>query len=169
MNVIALAGFKHVGKSYYGNYFSQKFNIEFIDLDWMLEKKFGMPVKKIYQELGKELFHEQELLVLKTLDFSSKLILALGGATLFHKQTLEFLKSHCEILHLEHNFKTLKDRIFSSANLWAALDPEDLEGSFLAIYLDRIAYLRALELKTFFLEEPQEIQLLEEHVRKFFW
>ena len=169
MNVIAFAGFKHVGKTYWGQILSESYKIPFIDLDWLLEQQFNMPIKEVYKSLGRERFHDAELDILKHLDFSSKAILSLGGSTLLNKQSLELLNQNAKVLHLEDNFETLKERILRAPSLWAALDPCDLDGSFLALYLDRMAYLRSLGLKTFNLDNPNGIQQLEEYVEKFFW
>lgn len=167
MKVICFAGFKHVGKSYYGSKIAQKFGLNFMDLDKMLEKKHQRTISEVYKMYGAHGFHQKEFEAIQSLDFQSPMIIALGGATLLNQNSLAFLSSKSHIIHLECSFEEIKKRIFEAKYLWTALDPLDKEGSLKTLYEKRMQYYRSLQLPTFNLVDNQAIIKLEDYVRQF--
>jgi shikimate kinase len=169
LKILCFAGFKHVGKTYLGQKMAEKYDVCFIDLDKKLEDICSMPVGDVYKRLGKEKFHQMEFDILKNLDFTRPSIISLGGATLLNEASFHFLKAHTEILLLESSLENIKARILRSKNLWAALDPSEIEGSLKKLFIDRTKYYKKLGLLTFNVDDEKEITRLGTYVGKFFW
>lgn len=167
MNVICFAGFKHVGKSYFGSKIAQKLGLNFIDLDILLEKEHQRPISEVFKMYGEQGFHQKELEAIRGLDFTSPMIIALGGATLLNQNTLAFLSSKTHIILLEGCFEEIKKRIFEAKHLWSALDPIDKEASLKTLYDKRMQYYRSLQLPTFNLNDEKEVLKLEDYVWQF--
>lgn len=168
MNVICFCGFKHVGKSYFGSKIAQKFGLNFIDLDRMLEKEHQRPITEIYKMYGPQGFHQKEFETIQSLDFKSPMLIALGGATLLNQNALAYLRSRSQIIHLECDFEIIKKRIFEAQYLWAALDPLDKEGCLKTLYQDRMKFFKLLQLPTFDVIDDKEIAKLEDYVWQYF-
>ena len=60
---LVFLGMMGSGKSSVGSIVSKKLNIDFIDVDQLIEKKTGMTISKIFQTEGEEYFREIEFLI----------------------------------------------------------------------------------------------------------
>jgi shikimate kinase len=111
---LVFLGMMGSGKSSIGSIISKKLNIDFIDIDYEIEKKIGMTVSQIFENEGEEHFRKiEEMLTLKLLN-KSKIVISLGGgAFLNNKIRKEILENHISFW-LNWDIKTLISRIKDS-------------------------------------------------------
>tara|TARA_B100000029_G_scaffold427734_1_gene437267 strand:+ start:4191 stop:4703 length:513 start_codon:yes stop_codon:yes gene_type:complete len=108
---LVFLGMMGSGKSSIGLIVSKKLNIEFIDIDYEIEKKLGMKISKIFENKGEKYFREiEEEITLKILKNKKKVVSLGGGAFLNKKINKEILDNHISFW-LNWDNKTLVNRI----------------------------------------------------------
>ena len=100
-----------VGKSTLGKIVAKKQNLEFIDIDQIIEKKNAMKIGEIFKKKGEKSFRlDEEKEVLKSLEKNS-CVIALGGGAFINKNIrLNVLQKSISIW-LDVNMKTLNKRV----------------------------------------------------------
>ncbi len=112
---LVFLGMMGSGKSSIGSIVSKKLNIDFIDIDQEIEKKIGMPIRKIFENKGEKYFRDiEEITTLKLLKKNGTIISLGGGAFLNNKIRKEVLENHISFW-LNWEIKTLVNRIKDSA------------------------------------------------------
>ena len=82
---LVLLGMMAVGKSTLGKIVAKKQNLEFIDIDLIIEKKNVMRIDEIFEKKGEKSFRaEEEKVVLKSLE-KNNCVIALGGGAFMNK------------------------------------------------------------------------------------
>lgn len=89
-NKIILAGYRATGKSSIGRELAGRLGLDFVDMDQMLEERFG-PVKDIVADKGWPFFREQEARLLEELVDKDNLVLATGGGAVMHEEAWQRL------------------------------------------------------------------------------
>ena len=113
-NLIFL-GMMGSGKSSIGSLVAKKLNLNFIDIDNEIEKKFGMSIKEIFNSKGEDYFRElEEKVTLKKLKLNSTVISLGGGAFVNQQIRKEVLKKHISFW-LNWSDQILLNRIRNSA------------------------------------------------------
>ncbi len=111
---LVFLGMMGSGKTSIGLLLSKKLNIDFIDVDYEIEKKTGMKISKIFEKHGEKYFREiEEVTTLKLLKKNKAVISLGGGAFLNNKIKKEVLENHVSFW-LYWDIKTLLDRIKNS-------------------------------------------------------
>ena len=100
-----------VGKSTLGKIVAKKQNLEFIDIDQIIEKKNAMKIGEIFEKKGEKSFRlDEEKEVLKSLEKNS-CVIALGGGAFINKNIrLNVLQKSISIW-LDVNIKILNKRV----------------------------------------------------------
>lgn len=112
MKNIYLLGFMGSGKSYLGKWLSEKFNLNFLDLDQFIEDSVQLSIPQIFSSIGEEGFREQEAnLLRKTADFNQYIISCGGGTPCFH-DNMKWIKDHGISIYL----KTSEELLFKRLN-----------------------------------------------------
>ena len=112
MKNIYLLGFMGSGKSYIGKWLSEKFNLNFLDLDQFIEDTTQLSIPQIFSNIGEEGFREQEAnLLRKTADFNQYIISCGGGTPCFH-DNMKWIKDHGISIYL----KTSEELLFKRLN-----------------------------------------------------
>ena len=108
---LVLLGMMAVGKSTLGKIVAKKQNLEFIDIDQIIEKKNAMKIGEIFEKKGEKSFRlDEEKEVLKSLEKNS-CVIALGGGAFINKNIrLNVLQKSISIW-LDVNIKTLNKRV----------------------------------------------------------
>ena len=65
MRNIVVVGFMGTGKTAVGRRLSEKLGREFMELDEIIEKKEGMPIREIFEKKGEAYFRKLEKAVVK--------------------------------------------------------------------------------------------------------
>ncbi|HTJ14445.1 MAG TPA: shikimate kinase [Dinghuibacter sp.] len=76
-----LNGFMGSGKSYWGRRWGKAFDLEFYDLDDVIEQREGMTIREIFEVKGEPAFRRIENEALKTMFEKTNAIIACGGGT----------------------------------------------------------------------------------------
>ena len=109
-NVVFL-GMMGSGKTSIGLLISKKLNLQFYDVDQIIEKELEMSISDIFEKKGEKFFRDfEEKTTLKILK-KKKAVISLGGGAFINKKIREeILKNHFSFW-LDWNFKTLIKRI----------------------------------------------------------
>ena len=111
---IVFLGMMGSGKTTIGRLISKKLNIDFIDIDFEIEKKTNQSIKNIFEKKGEAFFRKlEEKVTLLNLGKYNAVISLGGGAFLNKKIQNEILLNHISIW-LKWNDLTLIKRIKNS-------------------------------------------------------
>ena len=108
---IVFLGMMGSGKTSIGLLISKKLNLQFYDIDQIIEKKLAMSISDIFEKKGEKFFRDfEEKTTLKILKKKRVVISLGGGAFINRKVREEILKNHFSFW-LNWNSKTLIQRI----------------------------------------------------------
>ena len=92
---LVFLGMMGSGKSSIGNLVSKKLNLEFIDIDILIENEAGMSISNIFQIKGEEYFRNiEERTTLKALKTNENVISLGGGSFINEKIKKDVLTNH---------------------------------------------------------------------------
>lgn len=76
---VVFIGFMGVGKTSIGKIVAKKLYRDFLDVDHVIEEEYGMPVSKIFEQVGEKAFREKEKQVVTELSKKSSLFFHLAA------------------------------------------------------------------------------------------
>jgi shikimate kinase len=82
---IFLTGYRATGKSSVGKAISAKLGRKFVDTDYLVEQKCGIPISEIVAKKGWEFFRTNETSVIKDVVARKNQVVALGGGAVCHE------------------------------------------------------------------------------------
>jgi shikimate kinase len=91
---LVLSGFMGTGKSEVGQAVADHLRLPFIDMDQVIETRFGMPTWDIFETRGEPFFREQESLLCRELAHRKGLVIATGGGALTSSANREALQQN---------------------------------------------------------------------------
>lgn len=92
---VILAGFMGTGKSTVGRLLSRRLGLGFLDLDELIEKEAGMPVKDIFSAFGEAGFRDLESKAVKRLssgELGLELVVSTGGGAVIREENRTLLR-----------------------------------------------------------------------------
>lgn len=107
---ISLVGMSGAGKSFLGKKLADDIGYNFIDIDVLLEKRFGKPVQEILDEVGEKDFlreEEWEVLQLQNLE---KSVIAPGGSIVYSNLACNHLKKISRVIYLSTSVRLIIER-----------------------------------------------------------
>ena len=108
---IVFLGMMGSGKTSIGLLISKKLNLQFYDIDQIIEKELGMSISDIFEKKGEKFFRDfEEKTTLKILK-KEKGIVSLGGGAFINKKVREEILTNHLSFWLHWNSKTLIQRI----------------------------------------------------------
>lgn len=130
-------GIKHSGKSTLGRLYARHQNLKWVDLDDLIRGTLpsGMSIRDFYRLQGKEAFQAKETSALNTLlrETDVPLVVSLGGGASDNPDLLSIAKANGKLVYLQVAEQILLNRILRGG-VPPFLDPDDIEGSFHALY-----------------------------------
>ena len=108
---LVLTGMMGVGKSTIGRLLSKKLNIQFEDIDEIIERKLSLSIKEIFETKGEKFFREIEEKVSIELLQKREIIIALGGGAFLNNLIRKNLKKFSISIWLDLNPKHIFQRI----------------------------------------------------------
>ena len=108
---IVFLGMMGSGKSIIGLLISKKLNLQFYDIDQIIEKELEMSISDIFKKRGEKFFREfEEKITLRVLK-KKETVISLGGGAYMNKKIREEIKKNHFSFWLNWNSKTLIKRI----------------------------------------------------------
>lgn len=136
---IFISGIKHSGKTTFARLLAEKYKRPFIDSDdLVLEIIKPYSVREYYQKYGKGHFMAMEEDAIKGFlnNNNGMFFLSLGGGACDNKGLMDLVKENGKLIYLVRDEKDMLEVILKHGRP-AFLDPEDLEGSFHKLYIER--------------------------------
>ena len=108
-NVI-LTGMMGSGKTTVGKELAAVLNYDFIDLDEVIENKYGK-ITDIFSQKGEKYFREIETQELKKFENQSNFVLSTGGGVILKDENIKILKDLGQVFYLSAKSETIYNRI----------------------------------------------------------
>ena len=110
MKNIYLVGFMATGKTSVGKELAKRLNLEFVDLDKLIEKRECMPIVDIFAKKGEAYFRKLEKEIVKDISLKRDLIVACGGGVVVDIDNLNTLRQSGVIICLKADIETILKR-----------------------------------------------------------
>ena len=137
---IILIGFMGVGKTAVGNALAARTGLPLQDTDAIVSASVGLPIPKIFAELGESVFRDKETEVLTKLPIAPAVI-ATGGGIILRPDNVQLLRKLGRIVWLDAEKQTLFSRI-SQAAARPLLQSEDPRATFTQLLQEREPFYR---------------------------
>ena len=99
------------GKTTVGKILSRKLGTRFLDTDKIIEGRFKMPVKDIFNRYGEGCFRRAETRVIKELSEKTGGVISLGGGSLDFEENGRVIKSCGRVIFLDVRLSTVLRRL----------------------------------------------------------
>lgn len=109
-----IIGYKNSGKTTIGKKLANRLNMEFVDLDEVIEEKEGKSVPEIYMAIGDDGFRVKEWEALKEIVKRDNIVIALGGGAPCHCDNMNLIEKHGEVIYIQLDSDTLVSRLKSA-------------------------------------------------------
>lgn len=166
---VYLWGMPGAGKSTIGKKIAHKLNIQFIDLDKVIEKTEQRSIPEIFSSSGEEYFRKIEANCLKSLDDSAAIVATGGGAPCF-LDNAEYMLQNGFCVFLDAPMALLSDRLIDSiANrpLIEGLNSKsEIQNKLQSLYNERIAHYNKAQFKV--LSHHADLNLLLNAINDWF-
>lgn len=105
-------GMSGVGKTTFGKMFAKKYDLKFVDVDELIEKRESMTVSQCLHHYGSIQFLKIEEDVVCGLNFSDKaFVCSPGGSVVYSEKSMKFFSSHAYIVYLKDDCAQIASRI----------------------------------------------------------
>jgi shikimate kinase len=111
---IILVGFKHCGKSTLGMMLAKELDVEFYDIDLIMEKMTGLSQRELYEKKGVAGYMQVEEEVCKRLaeNFDGKrIVIAAGAALCDNMPAMNYLAEIGDFIYLKQNLDECKKKV----------------------------------------------------------
>ena len=124
---LVFLGMMGSGKSSIGFLISKKLNLQFIDIDNMIEEKSGLKISNIFKDKGESYFRNlEEKITLKVLK-KSNIVISLGGGGFINEKIRNEVLNNNFSFWLDWDSEILLQRIKNSEKRPIALNSSDKE------------------------------------------
>jgi len=132
---IVLVGFMGTGKSVVGRALAQRLRRPFIDVDELIEREVGRPIRSIFAEEGEVAFRRVEGAVIQRVSQRENQVVATGGGALLDEDNVAALKRHGWLVWLKADPDIILQRIgdAESRPLLNVADPKARLAELLAL------------------------------------
>lgn len=111
--MIFLVGFMGSGKSYWGSRLAKSIELDFFDLDTLIEQKTGLSIPEIFALHGEDGFRLQEQDCLHSLaERLEPAVIATGGGTPCFFDNMDWMNQHGTTIWLDIPVDTLVERLW---------------------------------------------------------
>ena len=108
---LVLTGMMGSGKTTIGKSLSQRLNMQFADIDDIIEKKNGLSISMIFEQRGEKTFRQEEEEESKNALKRSNIIIALGGGAFINKNIRDEIKKNSVSIWLDLDVEILYKRV----------------------------------------------------------
>ncbi len=99
------------GKTTIGKSLSQRLNMQFADIDDIIEKKNGLSISAIFEQRGEKTFRQEEEEESKNAIKKSNIIIALGGGAFINENIRDEIKKNSVSIWLDLDVEILYKRV----------------------------------------------------------
>jgi shikimate kinase len=131
--IIYLVGFMGSGKSTVAKRLASDMELNFYDLDSLIETDSGSSIADIFQNQGEESFREIERRVLRTTGSLKSSVIACGGGTPCFFDNISFMNSVGKTVYIEMSISQLLSRLEGAKSERPLLN--GLKGDKLKLYI----------------------------------
>lgn len=110
---ITFIGMSGVGKSIIGKELAKRLNYKFLDIDSIIEKRIGLKLQQIIDNLGEKRFLEIEEKTILDLRKVDNCVISPGGSVIYSEKAMEFLKKNSIIIFLNASFESIEKRVIN--------------------------------------------------------
>lgn len=110
-DIIALVGFMGSGKTSVGRELARIRNMEFIDIDELIENRMSKTINEIFSTMGEEKFREIESEVLLSFRDKTGIVMSCGGGIVLSELNRTFLREKTECVWLYCGMDSTKIRV----------------------------------------------------------
>lgn len=107
---ISIIGFMATGKTSVGKKLSEKLNLEFIDIDKLIEEKTNMTIAKIFKENGEAYFRQIEKETIEEVMNLKNLVISCGGGVCLDPENIKNIRGKSKVILLEADPETIIKR-----------------------------------------------------------
>ncbi|MBX2870977.1 MAG: hypothetical protein KTR30_02730 [Saprospiraceae bacterium] len=108
---VYLIGFMGSGKSFLGQQLAAQLNLDFYDLDDLIEQKAGMLISKIFEDFGEDYFREIEKTVLHETTRIDRGIISTGGGAPCFFDNIDWMNQQGLTIYLQTEPQLLAARL----------------------------------------------------------
>lgn len=113
---IFLIGFMGSGKSHWGSIWAKEKNLDFFDLDKLIEAKEHKSVAEIFEINGEDYFRKAEAEMLRFLQDKEKCIISCGGGTPCFNGNMEWMNKNGVTIYLQTSPAQILQRVLTEKN-----------------------------------------------------
>lgn len=114
MSRIFLIGFMGAGKTTLGVALSHEVGMEFVDMDWYMEKRYRKTVRELFVERGEEEFRRIEQRILHEVGEFENVIISTGGGAPCFFDNMDYMNRMGDTVFLEVSVERLFQRLKSA-------------------------------------------------------
>ncbi len=111
MKTIVLTGMMGSGKTSVGKLLAEKISSEFTDIDFEIEKKYGITISEIFANFGEKYFRKIESEMILDVFKSENMVISLGGGAFQDDKIREFLLNNSDVFYLKTSAQVILERI----------------------------------------------------------
>lgn len=137
---IFLIGMMSSGKTTVGKQIAQKLNMEFVDIDDIVEKVTDTPIPEIFEKYGEKRFRDMEGAFFREKAMQTNQVFATGGGVVLDNKNRQVLKNSGITILLRTRSDSLSKRIRSTVSRPLLQDADDLEDRLAFIWDERKSY-----------------------------
>lgn len=116
-NNIILIGFMGCGKTTLGNQIANKYKLDFVDTDSLIEENSNLKISEIFSRYGEEYFRKLETSTLENLvDNTKNIVISTGGGMVMREENVKLLKKIGKIIYLKTSKEELISRLYNDDN-----------------------------------------------------
>jgi shikimate kinase len=122
---IALIGFMGAGKSAVGRALAAKLDMEFIDMDSLVEEKAGRSIAGIFASDGEPAFRRMEAEIAARVAGQEKKVIACGGGIVLEQNNIHIIRESSLVVYLTAEPDVLLRRVLNSRQRRPLLEVAD--------------------------------------------
>ena len=108
---LVLLGMMGVGKTAVGKLLAKKLNLQFFDIDQIIEKESKLKIKEIFEQKGEKYFREKEEIISLNYLKKTNCVISLGGGAFINKNIRQKVMMKSKSFWLTTSTLILKSRL----------------------------------------------------------
>jgi shikimate kinase len=109
-----IIGYKSSGKTTIGKQLAKRLNLEFVDLDEMIEQREGISIPELYSQHREDMFRKMEWAALSEIVKKDNIIVSTGGGAPCYFDNMTLMEKYGEVLYIQLDNDTLVSRLKSA-------------------------------------------------------